>query len=117
MITGIGTDIVEIERVGKALKESERFMLRVFTKAEQEYCLASTNSDQRFAGRFAAKEAVAKALGVSLSWLDVEILPDANGRPVVKLANKAVDAAAGSRIQVSISHCELYAVAYAIAEL
>ena len=77
--------------------------------------MASGNSVQRFAGRFAAKEAVAKSLGNSFSWLDVEILTDEYGKPVVRLTNRAENAAGGRKILVSISHCQTYAVAYAIA--
>ncbi|HEY3298029.1 MAG TPA: holo-ACP synthase [Armatimonadota bacterium] len=116
MITGVGTDIVEISRIGRALKRGKGFASRVFTEAEQEYCSATANSDQRFAGRFAAKEAVAKALGTSLSWQDVEILPDESGKPLVTMYNKAAEVAKGLRVLVSISHCGSHAIAYATAE-
>jgi len=116
MITGVGADIIEVSRISQALKSRKGFAERVFTENERKYCLSTANSDQRFAGRFAAKEAVAKALGVSLSWQDVEVLPDSLGKPIVRLSNKAAEVAAGSRVMVSISHCSEYAVAYAIAE-
>jgi len=117
MVTGIGTDIIEISRIGDAIRRSPRFLAKVYTSAEQEYCLAAVTSDERFAGRFAAKEAVAKALGVSLSWLDVEILAEEFGRPEVRLHSKAAELAGGRRILVSISHCREYAIASAVAEL
>ena len=115
MITGIGTDIVEVSRIERALERTERFAARVFTPAERDYCLAGSNPAQRFAGRFAAKEAAAKALGISLSWQDVEILADKCGKPVVRFLNGA-EALTGMRtVMVSISHCRSYAVAHAVA--
>lgn len=115
MITGIGTDIIEVSRIRRALERHKAFAERVFTPAECDYCLSVGNKYERFAGRFAAKEAVAKSLGASLSWRDVEILPDEKGRPVVRLLNQASALAQGRRILVSISHCRSYAVACAIA--
>ena len=114
MITGIGTDIIEVGRISRALARHKGFSTRVFTAAEREYCLSGGNPAQRFAGRFAAKEAVAKSLGSSLSWLDVEILADEFGKPVVNLLNGAAALVGGRRVMVSISHCRSYAVAYAI---
>ncbi|HUV04932.1 MAG TPA: holo-ACP synthase [Armatimonadota bacterium] len=115
MITGIGADITEVSRVKRALERTKGFAARVFTAAEREYCLSGSNPAQRFAGRFAAKEAAAKSLGASLSWSDVEILPDKQGKPVVRLLNTAEALAAGRRVMVSIAHCRSYAVAYAVA--
>ena len=115
MVTGVGTDIIEVSRIKRALEGREGFADRTFTAAEREYCLSGGIPVQRFAGRFAAKEAVAKSLGSALSWHDVEILPDENGKPVVRLLNAAAEIAAGRRIMVSISHCHTYAVAYAVA--
>lgn len=115
MIRGVGTDIIEISRIRKAVAK-KGFTGRVFTPAERRYCESASNPDYRFAGRFAAKEAVAKSLGVSLSWQEVEILPDSAGKPEVRLHGRAVAAAAGIRILVSISHCRSYAVASAVAE-
>ena len=91
------------------------FVARVFTLAEQDYCLSNGDACQRFAGRFAAKEAVAKALGTSLSWQDVEILSGESGEPLVMLRDRAAEVAAGRRVLVTISHCRSHAVAYAVA--
>jgi holo-[acyl-carrier protein] synthase len=115
MIAGIGTDIIEVDRIRRAVERRKAFVDRVFTPAEREYCLSVGDSYQRFAGRFAAKEAVAKSLGTSLSWQDVEILPGESGKPIVRLLNGAAEIAAGRRILVSISHCRSHAVAYAMA--
>jgi holo-[acyl-carrier protein] synthase len=114
MITGVGTDIVEIRRIKQAMAKGG-FGERIFTPAEREYCLSGGITEQRFAGRFAAKEAVAKSLGVSLSWLDVEVLADPSGKPIVNLLNRAAELADGRKVMVSISHCRSYAVAYAVA--
>ena len=115
MITGVGTDIIEVSRIKRALENRAEFADRMFTPAEKEYCLSGGIPVQRFAGKFAAKEAVAKSLGTSLSWQDVEILADANGKPEVRLLNGAAEIAAGRKVMVSISHCHKYAVAYAVA--
>lgn len=115
MITGVGTDIVEISRIRRALAARNRFAERVFTAAEREYCAACGCPEQRFAGRFAAKEAVAKCLGKSLSWRDVEILRGPSGEPLAQLSNGAARVANGRRVLVSISHCRTYAVAHAVA--
>ena len=115
MITGLGTDIIEVSRIKDALLRHASFEARIFTAAEREYCSSSVNSAQRYAGRFAAKEAVAKCLGSSLSWLDVEIIPGESGKPEVRLYNKAAQIAGERRVMVSISHCHSHAVATAIA--
>ena len=114
MIDGIGIDIIEIERIARAI-ERPRFRERVFTAAERDYCDACANAE-RYAGRFAAKEAVAKALGVGLNWREVEILPSSGGPPVARLSGYAAEKLAGRRLLLSISHCHTYAVAQAIVE-
>jgi holo-[acyl-carrier protein] synthase len=114
VIEGVGVDIVEIDRVAKAV-ESPRFRERVFTAAEREYCDGCANAE-RYAGRFAAKEAIAKALGCGLDWRDVEILSSETGAPVPRLHGAAADRLAGRRIHLSISHCRAYAVAQAVLE-
>jgi len=112
-VRGVGVDIIEIDRVA-AMIDNERFVARVFTDAEREYCDGGANRAERFAGRFAAKEAVAKALGIGLPWRDVEILRGEEGRPIAVLHGRAADAANGAHALVSISHCRAYAVAHAV---
>lgn len=116
---GIGTDIIEIERVELAIKRSgQEFLDRVFTPAEQSYCGGKV---QCLAGRFAAKEAVLKALGTGLRglrWTNIEILPNYQGKPEVRLTGGALELAAGmdiAKIMVSISHDRGRAVAFAVA--
>ncbi len=112
MIDGIGIDIIEISRVADAVSRS-RFRERVFTEAERAYCDGCANAE-RYAGRFAAKEAVAKALGISLSWRDIEILTSPSGAPVPVLHGLARERLAGRCLLVSISHSRDYAVAQAL---
>lgn len=114
MIEGIGIDIIELDRIQRAVA-SPRFRDRVFTPAEQDYCEGCTGPE-RYAGRFAAKEAVAKALGGSLQWKDVEILRAPSGAPVPQLHGAAAERLGGRKLLLSISHCRTYAVAQAIVE-
>lgn len=113
MIDGIGIDIIEIARVAAAI-QSERFVARVFTEAERTECRARGCPEQRFAGRFAAKEAVAKALGRSVSWQEVEIRSGPHGEPQAVLTGRAAALLNGRSVRVSISHCHSHAVAQAV---
>ena len=110
MIVGLGIDIVEIDRIKRAM-ENPRFVERILTPAEREYC----TSAQKVAGRFAAKEAIAKAVGLQLTWHDVEILPDELGEPVAKVASHHFDPSR-LRLKISISHERKNAVAVATLE-
>jgi holo-[acyl-carrier protein] synthase len=113
LIDGIGIDIIEVARVAQAIR-NERFVGRVFTAHESEECRGRGCPEQRFAGRFAAKEAIAKALGRSLSWREVEIRSGRRGEPVAVLSGRAAAWLAGRSVRVSISHCHSHAVAHAI---
>ncbi len=113
MIIGTGVDITEVNRLRKAVEKwGKDFLQRVFTQNELRNAKAHSSLYQHLAGRFAAKEAIFKALNVrELTWKDVEILNDEAGRPVAKIINekiKKVD------IHLSISHVKSYAVASAI---
>jgi holo-[acyl-carrier protein] synthase len=118
-ISGIGNDIIEIARIdGVIQRHGERFLNKIFTIKEQHYCLTKARSSAHFAGRFAAKEAVVKALGTGfgsiVGFIDIEILNDEAGKPVVYLASHVDDYFEHPRILVSISHCRSYATAFAI---
>jgi holo-[acyl-carrier protein] synthase len=113
MIDGIGIDIIEVHRIAMAIR-SERFVARVFTPDEVAECRGRGCPEQRFAGRFAAKEAIAKALGRSLSWREVEIRCGRRGEPLAVLTGRAADLLGRRCVQVSISHCHSHAVAQAI---
>ncbi len=113
-ILGIGTDIIEIQRIAESVERTKGFAERVFTESELRYCRGKRSCAAHLAGRFAAKEAVAKAIGQSLSWQDVEILKSDNGKPSVRLMGKAKLLASGCGVMVSISHSRYYATATAI---
>ena len=121
MIKGIGMDIVEIDRVAEAIQR-QRFIDRVFTFEEQEYCdRRGTGRAASYAARFAAKEAVLKALGTGLSgegtWLEVEVVKEKSGKPGIQLhgyfARLAMEAGV-TGIYISLTHAKQYAAAQAI---
>lgn len=119
MILGIGNDIIEIERIKNNIDQyGERFLDRIFTKQEQTYCFNRKEFALHFAGRFAAKEAVAKALGTGfadgLTWVDIEILNDSKGKPYVAPSAKLMLLFNHPSLLISISHCRSYATAMAI---
>lgn len=119
IIHGIGTDIIEIPRIANSIERyRQRFIDRVFTQKEQHYCLSHKESARHFAGRFAAKEAVVKALGCGfsdgISWLDIEILNDTRGKPQVILSEKVKMSLGNPIVFITISHCKEYATAFAI---
>lgn len=122
-IIGIGTDIVECLRIAQMIeRHGELFLNRVFTPTEIGYCSARAAATQHFAGRWAAKEAVLKAMGTGwargIKWVDIEIRNDERGRPAVALGGGARDVCErlGVReMHVSISHCRTFATAYAVA--
>ncbi|MEW5762051.1 MAG: holo-ACP synthase [Bacillota bacterium] len=122
MIAGIGVDIVDIHRIRRAAaKSGGRFLDRIFTPGEREYCLARPDPYPSLAGRFAAKEAVLKALGAGLAgcgWQDVEVLPGPGGTPLVHLHGGAAALARArgvTEVVVSVAHEKEYAVAFAVA--
>ncbi len=120
---GIGIDVVEVGRIEEALQgQGERFRNKLFTQNEQEYCQRQANSALHYAARFAAKEAVAKALGTGigkeLGWLDMEITRKPSGEPSVVLSGNGKEFAQAqgiSLIKVSLTHAKLYAAANAVA--
>ncbi len=121
MIVGLGVDIVEIDRWEAAARRRGGLLARLFTAAERAAAPGARGRSQYFAGRFAAKEAVLKALGTGLRggrWQDVEIVRDALGRPVARLHGAMAQRARRlgvAEVVVSISHARRYAVATAMA--
>lgn len=116
---GLGNDIVEIERIRQSIeRHGQHFLNRLFTEREQDYCYKFKDPVPHFAGRFAAKEAISKALGTGfgaqLSWQEIEILNDGDGRPVVHLSADVQKRFNHPHLLVSISHCTQYAAAVAI---
>jgi holo-[acyl-carrier protein] synthase len=122
VILGIGTDIIEIKRIEEAVKRNERFLQKCFTKPEQKLFEERKYNIQTIAATFAAKEAVAKALGTgfrTFGLCDIEILRDGKGKPYVITygnAKKLADELNISQILITLSHCKEYAVAYAIVQ-
>lgn len=116
-----GTDIIEIERIKKLIDDAPGDALnKIYTKNEQEYCESKKGIKyQHYAVRFAAKEAIFKAISNKLdnkfeiSWNDVEILNDENGRPEVNFISKKVKDI--KSIEISLSHCKEFAVANVVA--
>jgi holo-[acyl-carrier protein] synthase len=122
-ILGIGTDITECLRIAQMIeRHGELFIARVYTPQEIQYCQSRKQSTQHFAGRWAAKEAVLKAVGTGwrrgISWRDVEIRNQLGGKPEVALfggVRDVVDELGIGQILISISHCRSHATAYALA--
>lgn len=119
MIQGIGTDIIEIKRIEEAFnKHGGAFFERLFTENECAYCDKHTYFIPHYAGIFAAKEAIVKALGTGFTaevhWKDIEILNDAQGKPRVHFLGALKKKHGSCELLVSISHCKEYATATAI---
>ena len=120
---GIGTDIVECLRIAQMIeRHGEQFLRRVYTPREIEYCSTRKAATQHYAGRWAAKEAVLKAMGTGwargITWRDIEVRNDAGGRPTIALAGGAREICERLGIAdmlISISHCRSHATAFAIA--
>jgi holo-[acyl-carrier protein] synthase len=122
-ILGIGTDVVEVLRIAQMIeRHGELFIQRVYTPFEIDYCNARKAATQHFAGRWAAKEAILKALGTGwargLSWTDMEVRNDEAGRPSVRLgggAREVCEKLGITDMMITISHCRTHATAFAIA--
>lgn len=122
-VLGIGTDIVECLRIAQMIdRHGELFISRVYTPREIAYCQSRKQATQHFAGRWAAKEAVLKALGTGwrrgISWRDVEIEAVESGKPRCALHGGALEVAQRLGVRetlVSISHCRSHATALALA--
>ena len=112
---GIGIDLLEIARLERALERYPRLAERVFSAAEREYAAARARPGRHLAARFAAKEAVVKALGAGgLGLSEVEVV--AGEPPTVRLSGRAAAAAAGRRVQISLTHSRDNAAAVALVQ-
>ncbi len=124
MIVGLGIDIAEIDRLEAAIRRhGEPFLNRVFTPAEIAYCERHRNRYERYAGRFAAKEAAMKALGTGwrggVRWLDIEVVRLASGKPTLQLRGhvaRLADQLQVKNISLTITHSGNIALAQAVFE-
>ncbi|MBI1756716.1 MAG: holo-ACP synthase [Fimbriimonas ginsengisoli] len=110
MIVGVGLDVVSVERIARAMR-NPRFVRRVLTEAERRVC----RTPECVAGRWAAKEAIAKALRFAMSWQDVEILPGPAGAPTARIEHPGFDQSS-CRVHLSITHERGHAAAVAVVE-
>ena len=124
MIIGMGVDIAEVDRIRAAIeRHGETILRRIYTQNERQYCEQFKNKYERYAGRFAAKEAAMKALGTGwrrgVRWVDLEIVREMSGRPTLALTGEAAKIAAQlgvKHIALSITHTENQALAQVIFE-
>lgn len=124
MIIGMGVDITEVGRIRGAIERyGEVFLRRVYTEREREYCERFKNKYERYAGRFAAKEAAMKALGTGwrrgVRWVDLEVVREASGRPTLEITGEAAEIAQQlgvTSVALSITHTEAQALAQVIFE-
>jgi holo-[acyl-carrier protein] synthase len=125
MVLGVGTDLIETKRIEVSIERfGDRFLERVFTAGEIAYCLRKKkNAAESFAARFAAKEAGAKALGTGISrgvtWKELEVRREANGRPTLHLSGRAAELAGimgVRRMQLSLTHSRELAMAVVVVE-
>lgn len=121
MVKGIGVDIIEIARVRRSIEEGGNlFLEKVFTPGEIAYCTARHNAYQHYAARFAAKEAVSKALSTGWAgefrWKDVEVTNDLSGQPRIAFSGKLGENLNGAAVFVSLSHSESHVVAMVVIE-
>lgn len=120
---GIGIDVVEVARIAAAIeRHGEPFLAKLFSPTEREYCESRKDAAMHYAARFAAKEAVSKALGTGIGgqagWLDLEVVHDSAGAPKLRLSGAAADFSKQqgiTEIQISLTHARDYAAANAVA--
>ena len=124
MVVGIGTDLIEIVRIQQSVTRfGDRFLRRVFTPGEIDYCQRKKNAAESFAARFAAKEAGAKALGTGISqgisWLELEVARQPSGKPSLQLSGRAAQRARSlgvASVALSLTHSKDIALAVVVME-
>lgn len=118
-IKGIGNDIIEIDRIRKTYDlHGERFLEKLFSKEEKEYCFKHKDPIPHLAARFSAKESIVKALGTGFgkhaSWQDIMILNDSLGKPYVVFSDHMNQTLNNPHVMIGISHCHLYVSTFAV---
>ena len=124
MIVGIGTDLAEVSRIAESIARfGDRFLNRIYTDGERKYAQSKANAAERFAARFAAKEAGMKAIGTGwnfgVTWRDFEVVNQRSGRPMLVLHGKAQEIAGhlgADRVSISLTHTKETAFAVVILE-
>ena len=124
MIIGIGTDLAEVPRIRRSIESyGDRFLQRIYTERERAYSSRKANAAERFAARFAAKEAGMKAIGTGLrhgiTWKDFEVVNEPSGRPTLVLsgvAKQIADRLGARRISLSLTHTAAMAFAVVVLE-
>ena len=124
MIVGIGIDLVEISRLKRSIERfNERFLKRIYTVRELEYCQQKLIQETHYAVRFAAKEAMVKAVGIGvrngITWQDIEVVNDGMGKPEIRTYGKCkqiLSILKVNRIHISLSHTENYGIAMVVLE-
>lgn len=121
-ILGVGNDLIAVSRIADAMRRhGEQFLKKILSESERQICIThhhAASRHQHVAGRFAAKEAIVKALGTGfqegITWQDIHILPDARGKPEVHFSSGLLTLFGPLVCHLSISHCHDYAIATAI---
>lgn len=121
MVYGIGVDIIEIDRIREMIdRQGEKFLRRVFTDKEIEYCRSKKIPFQHYAARFAAKEAFSKALSTGwraeFRWKDIEVSNNDVGQPSITLYGTLAEKIGSDRVHVSLSHSDRSVVAFVLIE-
>lgn len=120
MVLGIGIDIIEIERIKESIENyGDAFLNKIYTDTELEYCLSKKNKYQHFAARFAAKEAIIKALSSywtdGVQWKDMEVFNEENGQPIVRLYGKLESLKEKKLdLKITMSHSDHYVTCFAL---
>ncbi len=121
MIQGIGIDIIEIDRIREMIeRHGDRFVLKIFTDTEIEYCRSKKLPVQHFAGRYAAKEAFSKAIATGwrgeFRWRDIEVWNNEFGQPSITLYGKLAERIGTDRVFISMSHSDNTVIAFVVIE-
>ena len=124
MIVGMGTDLIEVDRIRQSVdRYGDKFLRRLYTEKESAYAMSKRNFAERLAGRFAVKEAGMKAIGTGwrrgVTWRDFEVINEPSGRPTLRLtgaAGRIAQELGARRISVSITHTAAMAIAVVILE-
>jgi len=124
MIVGMGTDLIEVDRIRQSVdRYGDKFLRRIYTEKESAYAMSKRNFAERLAGRFAVKEAGLKAIGTGwrrgVTWRDFEVINEPGGRPTLRLtgaAGRIAQELGARRISVSITHTAAMAIAVVILE-